>query len=167
MSDPFHLDEPTQPTADARVNIQHAGFNCMTCGYDLTGAVIGGACPECGSHINPKLMSSAPTNGMAITSLVMGILSFVVFPVPFAPMGVIFGHIAKNQIRSGRYSQASSGLATAGLICSYIILGLGLLGILILIVMATLSTDATTRTSKLTQGPFDARPTRPLRRPKS
>lgn len=100
--------------------------------------MIGGACPECGSHINPQHLSSAPLNGMAITSMIMGILTFVITPIIFAPLGIIFGHIARKQIRSGRYAPGSSGFALTGLICSYIGLGLTLLVVLIIVLLIML-----------------------------
>lgn len=121
-----------------RGDLQHAGFRCPSCGYDLTGAVIGGHCPECGSHIDPHAIGSAVTNGMAVTSMVLGILSLalcIFYGIPtiiLAPMGIIFGHIARNQIRSGRYSPGSAGFALTGLICSYI--GLGLIVVVVLVI---------------------------------
>ncbi len=57
-----------------------------------------------------------PTNGMAITSLVCGITSFVV-GVTFIP-AIIFGHIAQRQIR--RTGERGDGLALAGLILGYV-----------------------------------------------
>jgi hypothetical protein len=50
------------------------------------------------------------TNTMAILSLV--------FAFVFAPLGIVFGHVAKRQIR--RTGEGGSGLATAGLVLSYI-----------------------------------------------
>ena len=122
--------------------LQPAGFRCPRCGYDLTGAVIGGQCSECGSHINPQHLANAPVNSMAITSMVMGILALtlcILYGIPtliFAPLGIIFGHIASAQIRTGRYSPSSSGFMRAGLICSYIGLGLVLSTLVIIFVAA-------------------------------
>lgn len=47
----------------------------------------------------------------------MAILSLV-FAFVFAPLGIVFGHIAKRQIR--RTGEQGSGLATAGLVLGYI-----------------------------------------------
>jgi hypothetical protein len=47
----------------------------------------------------------------------MAILSLV-FAFVFAPLGIVFGHVAKRQIR--RTGEGGSGLATAGLVLSYI-----------------------------------------------
>ena len=56
---------------------------------------------------------SGNTNGMAIASL---ICAFFIFP-----LGIIFGHIAMGQIK--RTGEGGKGLATAGLIIGYLVLG--------------------------------------------
>lgn len=61
-----------------------------------------------------------PTSGLAITSLVCGLLWFCGLG---SVMAVIFGHIALGQTRRGE--RAGGGLAIAGLVLGY----LGLLGI--------------------------------------
>ncbi len=146
MSNPYDEYDPTAPPeppppppapyhAPPMGGLQHAGFSCPACGYDLTGAVIGGTCPECGSHINPQHLASAPSNGMAVASMIMGILALtlcIAYGLPtlvFAPLGIIFGHIANAQLRSGRYNPSARGFAKAGLICSYTALGLLIGGI--------------------------------------
>ncbi len=57
------------------------------------------------------------TNTMAILS--------VVFAFVFSPLGVVFGHVAKKQIRATR--QAGDGLATIGLAIGYTLFCLALL----------------------------------------
>jgi Domain of unknown function (DUF4190) len=61
------------------------------------------------------------TNTMAILSLI--------FAFVFWPLGIVFGHIGRGQIR--RSGESGAGLATAGLVISYIfgvltIIGCGL-----------------------------------------
>lgn len=58
------------------------------------------------------------TNMMAILSLV--------FAFVFAPVGIVLGHIAKKQIK--QTGEQGGGLATAGLVLSYIFTGLTVLG---------------------------------------
>jgi hypothetical protein len=53
------------------------------------------------------------TNTMAILSLVFAFI--------FAPAGIVLGHIAKRQIAQS--GEEGGGLATAGLICSYVFTG--------------------------------------------
>jgi hypothetical protein len=60
---------------------------------------------------------SAPGTGAVPGTNVMAILALV-FAFVFAPLGIVFGHIAKRQIR--RTGEGGSGLATAGLVLGYI-----------------------------------------------
>jgi hypothetical protein len=55
-------------------------------------------------------VTSGRTNTMAILSLV--------FAFVFWPLGIVFGHMARRQIR--RTGEGGAGLATAGLVLSYI-----------------------------------------------
>jgi len=57
------------------------------------------------------------TNVMAILSLV--------FAFVFSPAGIVLGHIAKRQLKTS--GESGDGLATAGLVLSYIFAGIGLL----------------------------------------
>ena len=59
--------------------------------------------------------SPARTNGLAIASLVTGVLSFSI-------VAVVLGHIALNQINRSR--EEGRGLAIAGLVLGYV----GILG---------------------------------------
>lgn len=73
------------------------------------------------------------TNGLAITSLVFGILSYVILPVIGAIVAIVTGHIARSQIK--RDEQDGAGLALAGLILGYInffIAGLGIVAAIVL-----------------------------------
>jgi Domain of unknown function (DUF4190) len=63
---------------------------------------------------------------------VMSILSLV-FAFVFAPLGIVFGHIAKKQIR--RTGEGGSGLATAGLVLGYIFTVLWILYVIFIIVV--------------------------------
>ncbi len=60
----------------------------------------------------PAMGAAGQTNTMAILSLVFAFI--------FQPLGIVFGHIARKQIRER--GEAGAGLATAGLILSYIFL---------------------------------------------
>lgn len=53
------------------------------------------------------------TNGLAIASFVTSLFGLTI-------LAIIFGHIAKSQIRTS--GQGGSGLATAGLVIGYIFL---------------------------------------------
>jgi peptidyl-prolyl cis-trans isomerase B (cyclophilin B) len=65
------------------------------------------------------------TNSMAIVALVGALV--------FAPLGIVFGHIALSQIR--RSDEDGKGLAIAGLAIGYILTGLSLLAIVFWVIL--------------------------------
>ncbi|HEY0577639.1 MAG TPA: DUF4190 domain-containing protein [Pseudonocardia sp.] len=69
-----------------------------------------------------------PTNGMAIASLVLGIvwLNWV-----GSVLAIIFGHVARKQI--AERGEGGAGLATAGIVLGWI--GIGALGIVVLVLV--------------------------------
>lgn len=73
------------------------------------------------------------TNVMAILSLV--------FAFVFSPVGIALGHIAKKQIR--QTGEQGNGLATAGLVLSYIFTILGILWIVFVFILAANSGTST------------------------
>ncbi|MEU9739572.1 DUF4190 domain-containing protein [Micromonospora chersina] len=73
------------------------------------------------------------TNVMAILSLV--------FAFVFSPLGIVFGHVAKKQIR--QRGEQGDGLATAGLVLSYVFTILGILWIVFVFVVAANSGSTT------------------------
>lgn len=86
-----------------------------------------------GSPLAGMPQQTAPASGMAITSMVLGIvglLSMLGFP-PCAPIfslpAVICGHIARKQARQETLPSANAGLAMAGLVTGYIGLAIGIL----------------------------------------
>lgn len=75
--------------------------------------------------------AAAPTNSLAIVSLVLSLLGFI---IGFTAIGgVICGHIARRQIRER--GEQGDGLALAGLIIGYILIGLGVAFVLFFIVL--------------------------------
>lgn len=76
------------------------------------------AAPQYGQPQSPYAQPYAPvapaTNTMAILALV--------FAFVFAPLAIVFGHMAKKQIRER--GEGGDGLATAGLVLGYIFTGL-------------------------------------------
>jgi hypothetical protein len=61
-----------------------------------------------------------PQNGLATTSLVLGILSMVCFGVLTGIPAIICGHIARGRARSAPMQHGGAGMALAGLIMGYI-----------------------------------------------
>jgi hypothetical protein len=79
--------------------------------------------------------AAAKYNGLAVAALVCGICGFVYF-IP-AVLGVIFGFVARAQIRRAGGAQRGSGMALAG-----IILGFVWIGLLLVALVATSSTTS-------------------------
>jgi hypothetical protein len=70
----------------------------------------------------------AATNGMAVASLVCGLAQFMVGPLATIP-AIVFGHMARGQIR--RTGEQGASLALAGLVLGW---GAVILGVLIIAV---------------------------------
>jgi hypothetical protein len=123
-------------------------FTCKHCGQVMSGTqeMLGKtcACPSCGQEIkiqDADVQPSAPptptipqpvigkTAGIAITSLVLGILSFVLFflGILLSIPGVICGHIAKSRISKSAGALKGDGLALAGIIIGYVNIGFAVL----------------------------------------
>jgi len=118
---------------------------CQRCGYDLTGSVIGGACPECGEHIGQSLVMNLPVSGQAIACMVLGILCVVICtfgclclgPVIGVPCGLVAIGLyisAKRKIDTGQFHANSTSMNIAGLVCSIIglVFGIPYIGLLII-----------------------------------
>lgn len=107
-----------------RCNYSNDEFNivCVGCGSPLDEITdtehnyVGGPNP----YVNVK------TNGLAVASLILGILNYVLCCFILSPVALILGIIAKNQINNSAGFQKGDGMAIAGII-------LGIVGILIII----------------------------------
>ncbi len=89
----------------------------------------------------PIPMGPPPSSGMAIASMVLGIVSLVSctcygIGLLFAIPAVICGHMAMKQIKESAVPIGGRGMAQAGLIMGYIGIGLAVLGIIFLIIAA-------------------------------
>lgn len=71
----------------------------------------------------PAYSPASTTNTMAIVALVGSLV--------FAPLGIIFGHIARGQIR--RTGEGGAGLALAGLIIGYVSVALAILALIFVV----------------------------------
>lgn len=97
---------------------------CTRCGYNLTGIAIGGNCPECGALVDNSVYAAgqSPTNGFAVTSMVIGIVAATMVCCPLVSylgvIGLVFGILAMKQLNDGRYAGGSRGMAIAGIVCS-------------------------------------------------
>jgi hypothetical protein len=89
-------------------------------------------CPACLQSGVP-FQNSASTNPLAITSLILGIVSFPTAfcygcGLIFAIAAIVFGLIARSQIRQSGGRQSGDGLALAGLILGGVVAGLIVVG---------------------------------------
>jgi type IV pilus assembly protein PilA len=111
---------------------------CHTCGSELApGSMV---CPTCHTSVaqagapgwGPPVPSpDAKTSGLAVASLILGIL-FLIFPA--AILAIILGHISRSQIRGSAGRIKGAGLALAGLILGYA--GVAVIPILIIAAIA-------------------------------
>jgi Domain of unknown function (DUF4190) len=81
--------------------------------------------------------ASATTNTMAILALV--------FAFVFAPLAIVFGHVAKKQIRER--GEGGEGLATAGLVCGYIFTSFYLIACVFYIIVVIIAVGASNSSS--------------------
>ena len=111
--------------------------NCLHCG--TTNVPDAGYCEKCGQPLStatipavtaPPAAAAARTNSLAVASLILGLLSLF---VPFAILAVVFGHVARSQIRKSAGRQKGSGMALAGLILGYLALGFILFVLLVVL----------------------------------
>jgi hypothetical protein len=79
----------------------------------------------------PVLAPSAPTNGLAIASLVVSLAGLFTCGLT-SIVGAILGHVARKQIRER--GDGGDGLALAGIITGWIIFGLAAIGIAIYVI---------------------------------
>jgi hypothetical protein len=73
------------------------------------------------------------TSTNAIISLIGGITGLTILPTIGSLAGVIFGHIAKKEIKNSGGTVGGNGLATWGLVLGYIGLSFGLCACIIVI----------------------------------
>lgn len=100
---------------------------CRNCGTQMADGTM--FCPTCGATqvaqapVQPQQPAYGyapvpqadpqPAKGLAVASLVLGIVSLIMFAVIAGPLGIIFGGLAKS--KGNR-----SGMATAGIVCGII-----------------------------------------------
>lgn len=100
--------------------------------------------PKPGMHpaAQAQAQAPAPASGLAITSLVTGILGWTALPLIGSLIAVVTGHMALGQVRSDPYRYGGKGLATAGLVLGYIALALAVLATIIAVAVAMLFVTA-------------------------
>lgn len=95
-------------------------------------------------YSQPQQTASAPGKGLCVTSMILGIISLVLFcfwyiSIPCAIVGVILGFVGKSKAKA---AGAPSGTATAGIACSFVAIGLWvIMFVLAAIGLAALSSE--------------------------
>ena len=72
------------------------------------------------------------TNGLAIVSLVFGVLGWTLLPLIGMILAIVTGHIALGQIRRSNGTETGEGLAIAGLVLGYLALAVGFIILLMI-----------------------------------
>ena len=73
----------------------------------------------------PSGFQHAPTNGLAIASLVLGIVGWIPCGVG-SIVAIVLGFVARSQIRASQGRQGGDGLALAGIILGFLAVALGI-----------------------------------------
>lgn len=81
---------------------------------------------------SPPQVRATPTSGLAITSLIAGIVSFLL-PILSSLIAIVCGHMAHSSIKKSNGSIQGKGMALAGVICGYLTLVFGLLTVAIVL----------------------------------
>ncbi|MFN3539746.1 MAG: DUF4190 domain-containing protein [Rhodococcus sp. (in: high G+C Gram-positive bacteria)] len=84
----------------------------------------------------------APTNTLAIVSLVLAILGLTFLPLIASICAVVCGHISRGQIK--RTGESGSGFATAGLVVGYVSIALFVVIVGAIIIFAIAAGSAST-----------------------
>jgi hypothetical protein len=82
--------------------------------------------------------AAPPTSSMALVSLILGALGWVVLPVIGSVLAVVFGHLALREIDGSGGQLGGRGMAQAGLVLGYAALGLGALSVVLFVVLPVL-----------------------------
>jgi hypothetical protein len=103
--------------------------------------------PESSLPPPPPAAPMAPvaqkTNGLAIASLVLGILwLFMIGSI----LAIVFGHISLSQIKKSNGTQGGRGMAIAGLVLGY----LSIVGWILIILVTIIGTSVSTEFSEIT-----------------
>lgn len=68
----------------------------------------------------PTRSSSAPTSGLALASFLLGIGGLTILPLIGSVLAVLFGYMARNDIRARPTQVSGDGLATAGIVMGWV-----------------------------------------------
>lgn len=111
---------------DPDPHLPSARLHCIGCGYDLTGATIGGVCPECALPVARSVLQSEGEglrNVNATAALTMGVLSLIL-AAPLGLCAIYYFRKAHDDRQHGRCARKAYRAACIGQV-------LGCIGLLI------------------------------------
>lgn len=100
---------------------------CQGCGAPLMEPAPAPAAPPPPAYATPE---APTTSGLAVASLIMGIVGWFALPLIGHVLAITFGYMAKKEIAQSGGRLTGEGLVTGGLILGYIGVAVWLLGIL-------------------------------------
>jgi hypothetical protein len=103
---------------------------CSSCGGSLL--------VPSGDDAQRPYVQAPLTSNMALVSLIMGVLGWVVLPVVGSLLAVVFGHAALGEIDRSGGQLGGRGMAQIGLILGYVALGLAVLSMIAFFVLPML-----------------------------
>ena len=77
------------------------------------------------------MTQSIPSSGLAIASLVLGICGLTILPLLASILAIIFGYMARRDIRQRPDEVSGEGMAMAGIVMGWIAVGLAVAGLLL------------------------------------
>jgi len=86
------------------------------------------------SNYTPPVYQTKRESTLAIVSLIAGILGWTIVPFIGSIVAVITGHLAKKEIRESGGTMSGDGMALAGLILGYTMIGIALLVLIVVII---------------------------------
>lgn len=82
--------------------------------------------------------ASPPTSSLALVSLILGILGWVILPLIGSVLAVVFGHVALGEIDRSGGQLGGRGMAQAGPVLGYSAVALEVLGVVVFVVFPVL-----------------------------
>ena len=71
---------------------------------------------------------------LALISMISGIIGWTILPFIGSIVAVITGHLAKKEIRESGNTMSGDGMALAGIILGYTMIGISLLALIVILV---------------------------------
>ena len=127
--------------ARSRVTAAEVDMYCNKCGHENpAGSTLCGSCgqplvaPAAGTAAAPA--GAARTDGKAIASLILGLMSWILCLTIFTGIpAIILGHISQSNIKKSMGRLKGEGMALAGLIMGY----LSVVGIPVILIIAAIA----------------------------